>query len=1300
MRLLELIATSFHQHRGKTNYRSHVRATRIECLEPRLALNAAPVSNDDVYSIPVDTTLDRSAPGLLANDTDEDGDALSVDSVIAEVNGTLNWDPDGSFGYSPPSEFVGIETFSYQATDGTALSDSTTAKIRVGSYADVVLADSPLGYWRLGEPGIGAPAVDYSGNNLHGEYRGGTLRIPGAIAAENDTAVETPFVYLAQPPRLLELQNDFTIEGWVSLKTLNQVGRVFVNSQNYNSGIGFGISQGRLMFTTFGIKDYFSPATLNELDHWYHVAVVFDSSNDATFYVNGQAVSTEAGDRPPDLRGNNSALIGRRTGSDEELQGLIDEVAVYDYPLTSDQMLAHYRMGATHAGTAPIAVDDSYTAQVGEALTVDVARLPTPRHSFSDDFSSPSFNANLQDSFGAFFVDNGTLNPVEERRYVKTVKPDYVDGDFVFEIDVSMSDRNPAIEFIGLGTGERGQSYSEPGESLYVRFHSLDYDGEIGLSAFGPFGGFVIGDVRELGTHRVRLTKNGNTFTVEVDGNFNGTFVPDVSHVIEDLAEFAPYLNSTNSYLFVGGSTRASFDNWSVQSSLDESGVPGITDNDIDADNAQLNVTLVDEPQHGVLDLQNDGTFVYTSEIDYAGDDAFTYRTDDGRNLSNVATVRIHVNGPPVSVADEYTTFQDDILVVYASPNGLLQNDSDPNGDSLTVELVNDVQNGQLTLGLRGDFEYAPEPGFSGVDAFTYFARDGSSASKVTTVTIVVRPPNVPPTARDDVYALADDFTLNVPFDQGVLANDSDAEDDPLTAALVDGPSHGTLVLNDNGSFQYVAGESFSLWDSFTYLAVDSVDPSDVATVVIRGNVPIIEVGTHALRPNTSGQEIQIGVSGGQLVAGLNLFVQVGDGGPELSDFGIPAGTDGPAITAVDVKTDTIFATVPDPQVDQPGIPQVATSTIAISEEGQAVPADGLLATITIDTTGLFEGSWDLLLADVLPFASLSGPFTTDFAGVAAFVSNGQLVIRETGIVGRHLFYSGSAFGDTIAFDKRALMPGETASFANYSNYSQGINGLYIDAVNLLVEPTLNDFEFRVGRGGDLSTWTPGAEPTTFSFLKDEGVGGSDRIRMEWDDGAISGQWLEVTMLPSNTIGLIEPDVFYFGNAPGDTGDSTSHALVNATDIIRTRDNKQGPFNPPGIDDPFDFNRDGLVNATDVIFARDNITSPFTALQLITPGAEPEAAPRAVRTPRAPLVARRSSAKLVVLPRPAVDPTEPKSRAIDQGDAASVDLLVNRRRSDWSSMRARRQEGLPADDVERLDSWFAHLTDFAELRRK
>ena len=109
-----------------------------------------------------------------------------------------------------------------------------------------------------------------------------------------------------------------------------------------------------------------------------------------------------------------------------------------------------------------------------------------------------------------------------------------------------------------------------------------------------------------------------------------------------------------------------------------------------------------------------------------------------------------------------------------------------------------------------------------------------------------------------------------------------------------------------------------------------------------------------------------------------------------------------------------------------------------------------------------------------------------------------------------------------------------------------------------------------------------------------------DRVTIIWADGAIQKQWLQVTVKATENTGLAENDVFYYGNAVGDSGDSTQNAYVNATDQIGARDNPHGRTNLADITDVYDFNRDKYVNATDQIIARDNATGRTNALVLMT----------------------------------------------------------------------------------------------------
>jgi len=204
------------------------------------------------------------------------------------------------------------------------------------------------------------------------------------------------------------------------------------------------------------------------------------------------------------------------------------------------------------------------------------------------------------------------------------------------------------------------------------------------------------------------------------------------------------------------------------------------------------------------------------------------------------ATVTIDViNTPPVAVDDAYSVNEDNTL--YVAAPGVLANDSDADNDPLTAILVSDPSNGTLTLNANGSFTYTPDANYNGLDSFTYLANDSVFDSNYATVNITVNPDDDAPVAVDDAYSVNEDNTLYVAA-PGVLANDSDADNDPLTAVLVSGPSNGTLTLNANGSFTYTPDANYNGLDSFTYLANDSVFDSNYATVNITVN-PVINGG-------------------------------------------------------------------------------------------------------------------------------------------------------------------------------------------------------------------------------------------------------------------------------------------------------------------------------------------------------------------------------------------------------------------------------------------------------------------------
>ncbi len=214
-------------------------------------------------------------------------------------------------------------------------------------------------------------------------------------------------------------------------------------------------------------------------------------------------------------------------------------------------------------------------------------------------------------------------------------------------------------------------------------------------------------------------------------------------------------------------------------------------------------------------------------------------------------------------------------------------------------------------------------------------------------------------------------------------------------------------------------------------------------------------------------------------------------------------------------------------------------------------------------------------------------------------------------MIGRHVFYNDSTFDgndpaagagddDAIAADKRALRPGQTAGFANYTSYTRGINGIMVDVARPPGSITADDFVFKVGNDNDPDAWDEAPWPDEVTVRPGEGVDRTDRVTITWPDGAIRNQWLQVTVLPDANTGLLQPDVFYYGNAVGESGNSGGDAKVNAFDMLAARDNQRTFLDPAPIDMNYDYDRNARVDATDMLIARNNTTHFLNALRLIT----------------------------------------------------------------------------------------------------
>jgi VCBS repeat-containing protein len=172
----------------------------------------------------------------------------------------------------------------------------------------------------------------------------------------------------------------------------------------------------------------------------------------------------------------------------------------------------------------------------------------------------------------------------------------------------------------------------------------------------------------------------------------------------------------------------------------------------------QLGSHVVDQPAHGAVTVNADGTFSYTPTADYFGTDTFTYRLSDGPLESNLATVSLTitpVNDAPV-VADVLATTAEDTALVIAL--GAYATDVD--STALTTQIVTGPAHGVLTQNADGSYTYTPDANYNGADSFTYLANDGALDSNIATVSLNVTAVNDAPTLGDLNLAAVEDTAL------------------------------------------------------------------------------------------------------------------------------------------------------------------------------------------------------------------------------------------------------------------------------------------------------------------------------------------------------------------------------------------------------------------------------------------------------------------------------------------------------------------------------------------------------------
>ncbi len=872
-------------------------------------VNDLPVSGDQNL-----TTLEDTPIAGQITATDVDGDTLGYTVSGQPANGTVVLNvATGSFTYTPNANYNGSDSFVVTISDGKGGTTTSTITIGVAPVNDVPVSsnlnlatpeDTPvsgqvstsdlegdnLGFSVSGNPANGSvvinattgsftytPNANYNGSDSFvvtiSDGKGGstTSTITIGVTPVNDLPVSSN--------QNLSTPEDTPINGQVTATDVDGDTRAYtVSGQPANGTVVLNVATGSFTYTP--------NANYNGSDSF--VVTISDGKGGTTTSTITIGV-TPANDAPVANNLNletseDTPVSGQVSASDPEGDSLSFSVSgkptngtvVLD-PATgtfvyspnanyngSDSFVvtisdgkggtttSTVNIGVSPVNDGPVALDDTATTNEDTAVVIGVRGNDTDA-----DGDSLTVTGVTQGANGSVVIDALTGNPIYTPNagfsgsdtFTYTVDDDH-GGTATATVTVTVNAVNHApvtvAETITVAEGGTVTTLNGEATSLLANDTDADLDSLVAVLVTGPTHGTLV--LNPNGTfsyvHDGSETTN-DSFTYKTnDGTVDGNEVTvniKVTPVNDAPVGVADHIDVAE-----GGTA-----------TILASGAISLLANDSDAESNTLSAILVSNPSHGTLTLNANGTFSYTHDGSETTSDSFTYRANDGTANGNLVTVTIAVtakNDAPIALDDTATT--DENTAVTIAVRG---NDTDAEGDSLAVTEVTQGANGSVVIdAVTGNPVYTPNAGFSGSDTFTYTVDDDHGGTATATVTVTVNMVNVAPVTVADAITVAEGGTATT-LNGGatnLLANDTDADLDPLVAVLVTGPTHGSLVLNPNGTFSYVHDGSETTVDSFTYKTNDgtvdgnevtvniTVTPVNDAPVGVADHIDVAEGGT------------------------------------------------------------------------------------------------------------------------------------------------------------------------------------------------------------------------------------------------------------------------------------------------------------------------------------------------------------------------------------------------------------------------------------------------------------------------
>ncbi|MBK7319521.1 LamG-like jellyroll fold domain-containing protein [Candidatus Villigracilis affinis] len=452
----------------------------------------------------------------------------------------------------------------------------------------------------------------------------------------------------------------------------------------------------------------------------------------------------------------------------------------------------------TFVNTAPIAANDAYVTDEDTQLNVPADGVLGNDNDLDGDALTVILVNDVQD---------GSLTLNADGSFIYTPSQDFHGSDsFTYKTNDGLLDSN--VVTVTLTINSVNDAPDANPQSV-----SVAEDGSVGITLSGSD---VDGDplTFSLVTPPVDGTLSGiiPNLTYTPNPNFNGGdgFVFEVSD-----GEFTSQATITITVDPLNDMPDAVADTYATaENTMLDVPAAGVLGNDLDLDGDPLTVSLVTDVTQGSLTLNSDGSFTYTPDSGFSGEDTFTYQVDDGNAVDQaIVTIKVNlVNVAPSAVIDSYTADEDTQLVVPAS--GVLGNDTDADLDTLTAIKVSDPAHGILNFNSDGSFTYLPAANWHGIDGFTYKVSDGLVESNVADVTLTVSAVN------DDPIADPQTLTMNEDMLRSITLTGADVDGDTLTYAVGISPAHGSLS-GTAPSLTYTPAADYNGTDSFTFIVND-----------------------------------------------------------------------------------------------------------------------------------------------------------------------------------------------------------------------------------------------------------------------------------------------------------------------------------------------------------------------------------------------------------------------------------------------------------------------------------------------